>query len=251
MLRKTMVLSMLLSASGALADAKLEYVDEKTGEAGTTIYIKDNKVRMDDVEGGGYTLYDGAKKEMVFVNHDNHSFTRMDEAAMDEVAGEVSSAMAELQRELEKMPPEQREMMERMMGGVKDMGKSMFEVKVERSGRTMNKGGHSCEHVVYSVGQVSSMEMCVVDEGKLSLSRKDRETMDAMNRQLQQFAEKMSQGVGMDFSFDPAVLGGFPVWMKESDAEHGDVLRSESKGKVDAALFTIPEGYREEKFAGE
>lgn len=250
MFRRIITAAMLLAASSAVADAKLEYVDEQTGEVSTTIYIKGDRMRLDDTAGGGYTLFDGAKQEILFVDDKERTITRMDEAAMEEAATEVSSAMAELKRELEKMPPEQREMMERMMGGVKDMGKSMFEVKVERSGKRMNKGGYSCEHVVYSVGRVASTEMCVVEEGKLSLSRQDRATMQAMNRQMQQFAEKMSQGIGMDFSFDPSVLGGFPVWMKDSDSEHGEVLRHDAKASIDASLFTVPKDYREEKLGG-
>src|SRR5690606_38063949 len=156
MFRQIITAALLLAESSVVADAKLEYVDEQTGQVSRTIYIKGDRMRLEDTDGGGYNKFGRAKQEIQFVAEEERALTSMDEAAMQQVATEVSSAMAELKRELEKMPPEQREMMERMMGGVKDMGKAMFEVKVERSGKRMNKGGYSCEHVVYSVGRVAS-----------------------------------------------------------------------------------------------
>ena len=126
MLRAGFVVSLVFLSSAAVADVRLEYVDEGSNESRTKIHIKDGKVRMDDSKGEGYTLYDSAKKEMTFVNHAERTFTRMDEASMNELAGQVGSAMAEMRKELENMPPEQRAMVERMMGGAADAGRKMF-----------------------------------------------------------------------------------------------------------------------------
>lgn len=233
-------------ATSAISDTRIAYVDEKSGKEQTVIAVKDGNVRIDEADGSGYTLFRGKDRTLVVVDHSDRSYVEMDEATMEEMSGHVSQAMAEMQRQLEQMPPEQREMMERMMGGLKDTGKSMFEVNVDRTGKRMKRGDYDCEQVFFSVGKIARSELCVVDPGKIDMPADDRRALDAMQDHMRVMAEKMSQDVGINFTFDFDSMGGIPVYMKEDSEDSGELLKNVAKRGLDASLFEVPAGYRKE-----
>jgi hypothetical protein len=240
------VLAVSVMAVPAFADTRIEYVDDQDGETQTVIAIKNGNVRIDDADGDGYTLFRSADRILVIVDHNDQTYMEMDEASMDEVSGQVREAMAEMHRQLEQMPPAQREMMERMMGGVKDAGKSMFEMKVDRTGRRMKHAGYDCEQVFVSIGTLARTELCVVESGKLDMPAADRRALDAMQEQMHRFAEKMTQDIGINFTFDFKSMGGIPVYMKEDNDPAAEILNEVSHDRLDASLFEVPKGYRKE-----
>lgn len=231
----------------ATADTRIEYVDENTGETQTVITIKDGQARMENVDDTGYTLFDASAATLTTVDPEERTFTVMDEASMQALSSEVDSAMSQMRAELEKMPPEQRAMMKKMMGGMADFGKSMLETSVKRTGNTMNKGGYECEQVFFSVGSVASTELCVVDAGELGMPDEDQATMNTMYAQMKAMAEKMASTFGVDMAPDMEALGGIPVYTRGDDEDFGEVIKDITHDGIDAALFTIPDGYREEK----
>ncbi len=152
-----------LVVTPALADTRIRYVDEQSGQEQTVLTIKDGKVRIDDAGAPSWTLFDAKDDTLVTVDPDNKTWTSLDEATMQKAAGRMNAAMAKMREQLEQMPPEQRAMMEKMMGGLTDTGEKMAEMKVDRTGKTLRKVGHDCEQVFVSVGSLSHTEMCVAD----------------------------------------------------------------------------------------
>lgn len=241
-----------LAAAVALPSAagtRIEYVDSQSGAPQTVISIQDGRIRMDDAGIGTYTLFDRRTGALTTVNEDDETYTVMDEAAMKQVSGQVSSAMAEMRKQLEQMPPEQRAMMEKMMGGAADMGRTALEVSIERTGNRLEKSGYDCEQVFLAVGTMSRSEMCVADPDDIDIPAGDRETLAAMTELMKVFAENMSQGLGMDVSYDMDSLGGFPVYTRVDGEKSADVLKAVTQDGLDASLFEVPDGYREETFA--
>ncbi|HEX7029335.1 MAG TPA: DUF4412 domain-containing protein [Gammaproteobacteria bacterium] len=230
----------------AIAGTRIEYVDENSGEARTVLAIKDGKARMDSADDAGYVLFDANARTLTTVNPNEKTFTVMDEASMQQLSAEVSSAMAEMRAQLERMPPEQRAMVEKMMGGAMNAGKSMLETTVERTGRTLEKAGHACEQVIFSVGSVARTELCVADAGEVGVPDEDRATMNAMYRQMQAMAETMMKNFGMESAPDMSALDGIAVYMKQDNEKSGEILGNVTHDGIDASLFAIPDDYREE-----
>lgn len=253
MFRKiTTAVAVALFAAPAIADTKLQYVDEKSDAPQSSILIKDGKVRMNNADSSSWTLYDSATNTLTTINPDDQTYTVMDEETMKNVSGQMSEAMAEMQREMEKMSPEQRAMMEKMMGGALDAGKKMIETRVDRTGKKLDKAGYSCEQVFYSVGTLGRSELCVVDINKLDIPADDRRALEAMQAQMKVVAENVSKGLGVNLAFDFDSLGGMPVYMKEDKERSGDILEDVSHSSIDASQLKIPAGYSEEKIqAGE
>lgn len=241
-----------IAALPAVADTRLEYVDETTGETRNVIAIHDGKVRMNNVGDPGYTLFDRETQTLTMVDPEAKTYTVLDEAAMEKMSGQVSQTMAEMRKQLEQMPPEQRKMMEKMMGGMTDMGKSMLEMKVDRTGKTREVAGYDCKQVFVSVGKLSRQELCVVDPEDIDMPAEDRATLETMQERMRQVAEKMSEGLGMNLVMDFDSVGGMPVYMKQDRDRSGQVLKHVEHEGIDAEAFEIPDDYRAEQLgAGE
>lgn len=248
MLRKiTGVIVLAAFAVPAGADTRLQYVNEKSGDPETAIIIKDGKVRMNSPEADGWSIFDSKTKTLTAVNSAEKSYTVLDEETMRQVSGQMSAAMQEMKKQLDEMPPEQRAMMEKMMGGMANAGKKMVETKTDRTGKTLQKGGYQCEQVFMSVGSISRSELCVVDMNKIDIPAGDRNTLDAMQEHMQALSESLSDTFGTDLKFDFESMGGMPVYMKQDRERSGEVLKEVSHSGIDASLFEIPEGFREEK----
>jgi len=241
-----------LFAVPAIADTRLQYVDDQSGAQQTAIIIKDGKVRMDNADSDGWTLFDRDTGILTTIDPGAQTYTVLDEATMKQLSGRVSAAMVEMKQQMEQMPPEQRAMMEKMMGGATGAGQKMLETKVERTGNMLKKAGYDCEQVFYSVGNLSRSEMCVVDVERIKMPADDRKSLDAMQERMRAFAESMSESLGADFAFDFDSMGGMPVYMKHGGEGPAEILKDVDHGGIDASLLRIPESYREEKLqAGE
>lgn len=233
----------------ALADTRIEYVDEASNDTATEFLIKDGKVRMNDPDEQGYTLYDHNTKLLTFVDHGEKTYTEMDEASMEKMSSQVNAAMQEMRKQMEQMTPEQRAMMEKMMGGASNAGKSMFEMDVERTGKHQQKAGHKCEQVFFTVGSMARTELCVVDPDEIDMPAADRRALDGMQEQMRLMAEKMTESIGVNFTFDFESMGGLPVYMKEDNETSGQVLDDVSHARLDASLFEVPKGYRKDELS--
>jgi len=109
--------ALLVAADGVL-------VSEKTTTAGRTethqIQIERNRMRAEVTGPTGEVqavIFDGAKQTMWILNLDKKTYSEITKADMDQVAGQMSAAMAQMQEMMRGMPPEQRAQMEAMMRG--------------------------------------------------------------------------------------------------------------------------------------
>ena len=108
--------------SSAYAGVSLDLVrtDAEGNETERTrISSQGGKLRMDS-DGGPFS----SAVSMIFlgdrflvVDHDEKNYIIMDEAMLNEVSVKMNEAMKQMEAQLAKMPPEQREMAEQMMKG--------------------------------------------------------------------------------------------------------------------------------------
>ncbi len=62
-------------------------------------------------------VFDGVKRTMWIVNYERKTFSEMTKADVDRLGGQLSDAMAQMQQQMQGLPPEQRAQVEAMMRG--------------------------------------------------------------------------------------------------------------------------------------
>ena len=242
------ILAVMLVAAPARADTRITYVDEESGAKRTVINIKDGKVRMDSGHGDNWTLYDVATDTLTTVDATQRSYTVLDEEKLRALSGQLNAAMEEMRAQLEQMSPEQRAAVEKMMGGGMASDRAAMDITVERTGKTMTRGGRDCRQVFLAVNGATRMELCVLDEEKIEMPDADRDALAAMHRRMKVIAEGIA-GSGGRAPLDYDSLGGMPVYMRPDEAASGEVLDGVAQTNIDAGLFEVPTGYREENIA--
>lgn len=226
----------------AIADTRILYVDEQSGAERTVIAVKDGKVRMDSAEAPSFSVYDSETDRLTLVDPDKQSYTLLDDEQLRALSVQMNKAMAQMREQMADMPPEQRAAMEKMIGGSAGAGQAP-DIKLERTGKRLNKGGHDCRQVFLSAGD-ARMELCVVERKHIDIPDEDRAALEAMQKQMRTVAESFS---GARAPVDYDAIGGMPVYMKSSGQPSGEVLKRVTHDGIDASLFEVPEGYREEK----
>lgn len=237
----------LAVAGTATADTLLEYRNTSDNAVSMTMKIADGRIAMKDHSQQEHMLFTTTDRRMYIINPRKREYAVMDEAAMEELAGTMNSAMAEMEKQLADMPPAQREQMKKMMGGMMDAGKKMLEPKITRSGRTGSYAGYDCEYVTMTIPNISESEMCVTDIGDIDMPGSDRATLEAMQDHMKMMSEKMSETLGMNIPFNQ--IEGFPVFIRDEESPKGRVVNI-SDANFDAAEMQVPEGYRETRMEG-
>jgi hypothetical protein len=146
-----------LVAAGPAAAEDLTVVYQLTGggQASTvTDYFARTKIRI--ATENGDVITDTAAGRIVTIDHKRREYSEMTmaemEAALKKGSDQLSGARAKQEEALQKMPPEMRARMEKMMGG---MGGAMA-VSVTRGAGTRRIAGYACEQYVVSLGPVKT-----------------------------------------------------------------------------------------------
>lgn len=212
----------------------------------------------------GEMIFRGDRHEMVVVDHDDKSYHVMDKEALGRIAGQVKSAMSQMQKALENVPEEQRAMIERMMK--QRMPKEAAPIQrprseVKKTSERDTKNGYPCVRYEVLRGGTKIRELWVTDwdniEGGADVVDAFADMADFF-REMMEALPNMGQGSGGSGSsiFEHMEdLGGFPVVTKDFGAdgslESESSLRSAKRRTLDPAEFEPPSGYkRQEMFGG-
>lgn len=175
-------------------------------------------------------------KEMIYtVDPQKKEYSEMTFEEMEKTMKKVGDKMAEMQKKLENMPPEQRKMVEQMMGD--KMGKNQDAPATVSAGsekRTIS--GYTCTQ--YVVNQNGKDIMTV-------WSTREIKEFEAMRKDWEQFTRRlmaMSPGGARSIADAFQKIQGFPV---EVDTEQGmkNVVTKFEKRNTAASEFVVPSGY--------
>lgn len=184
---------------------------------------------------------------MWFVNHKRKACQKIDKKGVDQLSSQLGAMM----KQLEAIPPQQREMMEKMMKGKIPGMKEPPKMRVE-VGATEQVGDYPCTiHTLYADGEKMS-EVCAADE---SVGAEIAEAMGAFHA-MAEFAQELMKVV-QEMPFANMIqmpyqemdkMGGFPIRTRSFDG-NGKVVRettlkSITRRDVEEELFAIPKGYK-------
>jgi hypothetical protein len=254
-LKPVIIILALLAGSAVQAGVVVESVerDAKTGKIGdgTRMYIQGGVARFDqslDGTRGDYVIF--RDDTLYIVETNERSYTAMDRKTVNAMAGQMGAAMQQMRAELAKLPPDQRKMMEQMMGGNMPGAKAPPPPLVARDlGRSEKVEGRNCRLWELTRGKVIDSHICVVPFSELPGKEDVLGLMQRISEMMKPLAEAM-EGLG-SISTDTEAMSnvkGFPILWR--DYEGGKptgketLMRSWREETVAAALLQVPKGYR-------
>lgn len=239
----------VLAMATASADVTVTTVSEKDGSPWSATYVAGGKVRTENFKGdAAYVLWQTGGNSMTSVFPARKSYMVMDAATVAAQAKQATDAMKQVEQQLAALPPQMREMMKKQMPNM-GTGKPLVEMKVVKTGKTMNKGGHNCQVVDFQVTGVpaaanAGQQFCVVDPAKLGIPAGDIATMRAMAEFTKQMTKDLGQIVGG--LPDLMEMGGWPVWTMDKTTGNSWVVKSVTNS-VSGVSFSVPAGFKQEQ----
>lgn len=246
------VFCLVCSAAGAGVVVEMEV----QGGEKETVYAHGEMARMDSHAGGDDMSMIFRDETFWFLDHAAKTGQKIDEQGMSELTSQLAAVM----KQLEQLPPQQREMMEKMMKGKMPggMGEEPPPQRIDK-GAAEQVGEYRCTvHTLYS-GEEKVWEVCSADEG---VEADMAEAMGAF-RAMSQFAEKLQEALGqgplagmMKTPFSKIDdLNGFPVRVRSYDSQgrlvRESTLKSITRQDVDETIFEVPKGYKVKDLAKE
>ncbi len=243
--------SLLVPAAWAGVVVEMEVTEPQSPDKSTieTFYAQGEMVRMDPrsaSDGTDMTVI-FRDQTMWFLDHNKKVSQKIDKAGM----AELSSQMDAIMKQLTDLPPEQREMMEKMMQG-KMPGMTTAPPRRVEKGAVEQVGEYTCTLYTQYSADEKKWEVCAADE---SVGGDIAEAMEAF-RALSRFTEEL-QATFRKGPFAAMIqtpyaaldkMGGFPVrvrtFNKKGEVVRESRLKSITRRDVEESVFAIPPGYK-------
>ncbi|MEW6511279.1 MAG: DUF4412 domain-containing protein [Bacteroidota bacterium] len=157
------------------------------------------------------------------------------EESMKKAGAQMDKRMAEMEEKMKDMPPEQRAMMEKMMGGM--MGGKSKDAKVEVTGPGEKKsiGGYNCAKYTVSSDGKEMMTLWV---------SKDVRGFESLKKDWEEYSRRMAQltpGVGKAMAEAFKKLDGYPIQTEMMGVT--TVVTKVEKHTTPPSQFEVPAGY--------
>lgn len=250
-------LMFVLVSSLAQAGVVMEMVatDAAGQETGRSkIFAQSKMIRMDHGGSDASASMIFLGDRFVYVDHDDKSYVVMDEAMLNEVSAKISEAMKEMEAQLANMPPEQRAMVEQMMKGKMDgmmpQADTASKPRVESMGKKEWQSYTCRQYAVYEADK-KTQQICAAKLDDVAGADEVVEAFIGMAAYIKKMTESMPMMANQGFNPGElmAEIEGFPV--HTVDYRNGQVmsemsLDSVDERKLDPALFSAPDGYRQQ-----
>lgn len=251
------VLAAVSSPAGVVLKGRMTELDQKkTSEM--VMYVDASRLRIDTTAGDAdmsmILLLAGDDYQLIMLNRKENRYQVMDRKTAAEMDEAVSAAMAEMEVQLKQLPPEQRAMVEKMMG--KKLGTPAKPAAPPalsyRAAGTGVAGGRPCKKYEVFQGQEKVSEVCAVPPAALGLSayqmalfEKAAAAMEDMTRGVRRYFELGSiQG-----AMSAKQIDGFPVeqviFRQGKPSARMEFYSSEQRALTDAD-FSTGDAKREE-----
>jgi len=217
------------------------------------LFVQDGAARMEQPSenpGAEYTIF---RDDVLYVvDPDKKSYVALDRETIEAVGGVVDDAMSRLRAELAKLPPEQRAMVEQMMGSkagaMMNSSAASAPVSARDTGRTSESAGRRC--AVWELARDGEVfqELCVVGFSEVPGTEDLRTLAGRMKSLMEELSGTLSKlGVNpQDFEAITEV-DGYPVRIRDvvggQPAARETVVTDWREEPLALTLFAIPEGY--------
>jgi hypothetical protein len=233
----------MLATGPLFAGVKIvsENTDLATKKVTTDVILLDaNRLRVESDDGKSVMfLTDGGRNRMVMLDKGKNTYQEIDEQTMQQMAQQMSGAMAQMNAAMKGMTPEQRAMMEKMMKGKMPQAAAAAPKTVYTAKGSGSVNGFSCTKYEGDLSGVKESEVCAALPAQLKLSTSDMQIFEKMREfsssllsSLANSPVKISVPTG---SFE-AGYEGFPI--QKTDFTNGQPTRRGELKSITRANFS-------------
>ena len=245
--------------AGVLMVSTQEFFQGSQQQPATTkLRVESDRVRieMDGTERSDVMIFRGDRQVMWIIDHKAKVYREMTKADIDRLGGRASEIRAMMQEQLKNMPPERRQMVERLMKSkMSGMGGAPQPAKTEytkvASGQEINQW--TCDKYEGIREGQKRREVWTAAPDQLGLEMSDFNVMQQMAEFIKgfsQFGREAPFRVGSEAAKQEGDYSGVPVRQiyyqggrPTSKSEIKEVRRED----FDASLFELPAGYKKQK----
>jgi hypothetical protein len=215
----------------------------------STTYAQQGSLRIETGNASGTVVI--FKDDVLYtLDPQQKTYMMIDRPTMQRMVEQLSPALKQMQAAMEKMPPEQRAQLEKMIGArAGSSGKPVVET-VRKTARSEKIAGYSCTYSEVLRDEVVVTEACVVATGAL---KGGQDLADASTK-VAAFMKQLTDGLDVPMIRQMAErqidnyeqLGGIPVRARRLDAGKPvfeSTLQSINAEALAASLFEVPAGY--------
>jgi hypothetical protein len=188
------------------------------------------------------TIFDGATQVLHTVDPARKTYTEMTKADVERLGAQVQKGMAQMQAQLEKLPPAQRAQMEAMMKGVQQTRTGSDTV-----------GRWTCDKYDLTLGGQKIGEVCNVNLTTLGFRAADFAVMGQMGAFYSAMAPQMAGQLAGPGGINPQGSSDFPV-KTVMMAPGGPVTTTEvieaGRQTFPDSLFAVPAGFTKQDLTG-
>jgi hypothetical protein len=243
--------------AGVIIKIENENVSAGAAAESSVIKIEGNRMRADTGE-KTTMIFLGETDEMVIVDHGKKSYMVMDRETMEAMGAKMSEAQKQMEAALANVPPEQREMMEKMMKGkMKGMPSSTPRSKpvVTSLGQSDTVSGIGCDWKQVSRDDVVEFKACVGEFSDFPASEDLRQISMEMKEFVSSITEALSSmtsgpmGSLAESTMSAMAMDGFPLISenyRDGKLTHRSRFQNVEEGSISSEEFTPPSGYKKQ-----
>jgi hypothetical protein len=213
------VLAPMLGMGPLFAGVKIvsENTDLATKKVTTdTILLDANRMRLESDDGRVMMfLTDGGRNRIVMLDKARNTYQEIDEQTMNQMAQQMSGAMAQMDAAMKNMPPEQRAMMEKMMKGKMPQAAAAAPKTVYTAKGSATVNGFSCTKYDGMQGAQKVSEVCAASPSQIKITPDDFQVFEKMKQFFSGMLDAMKNspfGANIQSaSITQSGLEGFPV----------------------------------------
>jgi hypothetical protein len=237
-----------VAAIGQSADGILIAQRVTSGGAPLTVRVQIEATRMRTEMAGpnGVTnvmIFDGARQVLYIVDPARKTYMEMTKADVDRLSAQMQKGMAQMQAQLEKLPPAQRAQMEAMMKGVQQTRTGSDTV-----------GRWTCDKYDLTMGGQKIGEVCSVNLTTLGFRATDFAVMGQMGAFYSAMAPQMAGQLPGPGGIDPQGSSDFPVktvmMVPGGTVTTTEVIEAGRQTFPDS-LFAVPAGFTKQDLPAE
>ena len=158
-----------------LSESELSMAGRQTEKSRQKVFYKPGMIKLVDLGDNEVTIIRMDKELVWNIDLEESTYTEMTFAEMEKMSEEgrkqMAAVRAEMEEKMKDMSPEERAMMEKMMGSKmsKMLGgdEEVAEVSMKRTERKEKISGHDCGQVIVAVDDDPFVEMWVTDKYEL------------------------------------------------------------------------------------
>lgn len=183
------------------------------------------------------------QEKMLLVDGGRKRYHEMTFAEMESMMKGVDAKMKEMESQMDQLPPEQRKMMEEMMGKMHPK-KGKKDVEVVKAGETKTINGYKCsKFLLKRGGEQEGVIWATQDIGIPAATWKE------MWKDMEQFGKRMAalmpEGEENLIEKSRWMIDGFPIRTEMKDEVTMTVTKIE-KRSIPASEFEVPAGFKKE-----